>query len=320
MDIERYYQDYSIRRGFEGEKHYRKGWVNCPCPFCTGNPGNHLGYNLANEYFKCWRCGHKSHEKVITRQLGITHKAARKILKLYRGKSFVPKAEIKVKKIKFKFPLDILPIIQNRVAMNYMRQERGFSRQDIHWLWKRYQLMATGDMGFFNYADKEMDLSYRIIAPIMHDLDIVSWQSRDITDTAYLKYITCPAIVETIEHKKVLYNAPDPRKHRTIILCEGIVDVWKVILAGFPATCCFGVSYTYDQLKLLLKYDKVLIMLDPDKAGAESSSNLIKQMIFAGKDAEVISHGYDKDPGDMTKKLIRKILIPLMNQGNYDLL
>lgn len=317
MDIERFYQDYSIRRGYEGEKHYRKGWINCPCPFCTGNPGNHLGYNLGSGYFKCWRCGHKSHEKVIIKLLGIDYRAAKKIVRSYQGKTYVKPAEIKVTKLKFKFPGDILPITKNQAAMAYMRQVRGFSRQDIHWLSKRYQLQATGDMGFFDFQEKELDLSHRIIAPIINDGEIVSWQSRDISNTAFLPYITCPAVVEKIEHKKVLYNPPDFAKYKIIILCEGIMDVWKVALAGFPATCCFGVEYTYDQLKLLLRYDKVLIFFDPDAAGKNQAKTLIKQLIFAGKDAEIVKHQYDADPGDMPKKQIRKILISLMNKGVY---
>lgn len=317
MDIERFYQDYSIRRGYEGEKHFRKGWVNAPCPFCVGNPGNHLGFNLAKNYFKCWRCGHKSHEKVIIKLLGIDYRAAKKIVRSYQGKSYTKPAEIKVTKLKFKFPADMAPIIKNPAAMAYMRKERGFTKQDIHWLFKRYQLQATGDIGFFEYQEKEMDLSYRIIAPILYDGEVVSWQSRDITDTAFLPYITCPAVVETKEHKTVLYNAPDPSKFKIIILCEGIMDVWKVALAGFPATCCFGVEYTYEQLKLLLRYDKVLIFFDPDPAGKVHAKTLIKQMIFAGKDAEIIKHSYNKDPGDMNKLRIRKILKPLMISSNY---
>ena len=57
MDIIRLYRDYGIDHKAEGHKHTRPGWVNTECPFCTGNPGMHLGWNLKEEYFFCWRCG-----------------------------------------------------------------------------------------------------------------------------------------------------------------------------------------------------------------------------------------------------------------------
>ena len=205
-------------------------------------------------------------------------------------------------------PDDLYVLSSYKAGLNYLMYVRGFSRQDSMWLTKRYKLGCTGCEGFFEYGEEMMDLSLRIIAPIFHKNKVVSWQSRDITENAFLKYITCPASVEIIEHKKVLYNAPDPDKYKIIILCEGIVDVWKVVLSGFPATCCFGVEYTYEQLKLLLQYDKVRIFLDPDKAGMISAKKLIKQIIFAGKDAEIVKNLYGCDPGEMTKKLIRKIL------------
>jgi len=304
----RLFQDYSIRRAHEGEKHYRAGWVNIPCPFCSGHSGNHLGFNLDKHYFKCWRCGHKPISKVLEKLLGISFHESKKIIREYKGKISTTPAKIKVVKVNFKMPSDSCSIINNKHAFRYMEQERGFTRRDIHWLAKKYLLQATGPLG----GIKGLDLEYRIVAPIIHQGEVVSWQTRDYTDQAFLRYITCPAKVEKIEHKKVLYNAPDPEQYPVIVLCEGITDVWKVALAGFPATCCFGVEYTYDQLKLLTKYKKIVIFLDPDKAGSNNSHKLLKQLIFAGREAQIVENDTGMDAGDLSKEKISKLLNPLM--------
>lgn len=310
MDISRFFQDYSIRRAHEGEKHYRSGWYNIPCPFCSGHSGNHLGYSLSSNYFKCWRCGYKSIPKVVMRLLGVDFVQAKKIIKQYKGKTRDGGAKARVKRHRFTKPEDCGPLLQNDAAFEYLRFERGFTRKDAIWIAKRFKLEATGCMGWLD----DMDLSFRIIAPIFHEDDMVSWQSRDISNLSSLKYITCPAKYERKEHKQVLYNAPDPDNYPIIVVCEGIIDVWKVVLSGFPATCCFGVEYTYAQLKLLSKYKKVIIFLDPDKAGSNQAAKLFKQLVFAGVDAEVIKNKHDKDPGEMRKTLIRKILNPYFNQ------
>lgn len=46
MDIVRLYHDYGVDHRTEGHKHCRPGWVNTECPFCEGNKGFHLGWNI----------------------------------------------------------------------------------------------------------------------------------------------------------------------------------------------------------------------------------------------------------------------------------
>lgn len=309
MDTRSLYNDYSIRFAYSGDRHYKPGWINIPCPFCTGNSGNHLGYNIVKNYYKCWRCGFKPVSKVLMRILGISYSEAQRIVKEYKGQTRESRTAPKVVKIAFKMPDDTKPLLKNRMAIQYLIEERGFTRQQVHWITKRFHLQATDFMGYLD----DLDLSYRIIAPIFHEGEVVSWQSRDYTDTSSLKYITCPAAVEVIEHKEVLYNAPNPIKYPIVVLCEGIVDVWKVVLAGFPATCCFGVEYKTKQLKLLREYKKVIMFMDPDRAGKIASDKLKRRLIFAGVNAYNILNKWDKDPGDMHIRLIEKILNPLMN-------
>ena len=57
MKLIQLYQDYNVPFQTEGHKHCRDGWVNTECPFCTGNPGLHLGATLDGKIFTCWRDG-----------------------------------------------------------------------------------------------------------------------------------------------------------------------------------------------------------------------------------------------------------------------
>lgn len=309
MDIRSLLNDYSIRYAYPGDRHYKPGWLNLPCPFCSGHGGNHLGYNISKNHFTCFRCGFKPLSKVLMRILGISYSETKRIIKEYKGQTRETKTAIKVVKIAFKMPDDTKPLLQNKMAIQYLMEKRSFTRQQVHWITKRFHLQATGFMGWLD----DLDLSYRIIAPIFHNGEIVSWQSRDYTDESSLKYITCPAIVEITEHKEVLYNAPNPIKYPIVVLCEGIIDVWKVMLAGFPATCCFGVEYKPRQLALLKRYKKVIMFMDPDPAGKRAAKRLKRQLIFAGIQAHKIQNIWGKDPGEMHIKLIEKILNPLMD-------
>ena len=306
MDIVQVYQDYLITRAFESDKHYREGWINTKCPFCTGNPGNHLGYSLEGDYFKCWRCGFHPTEKTLQKLLGISYHEAKILIRKYQGFSRVNHSKkIKVKKNKFMMPPYLIKITESPYAMRYMKEIRknGFTTSEIKKLQKQFKLRCTEEFSPFD----NLDLSYRMIAPLIWDNQVVSWQSRDLTNQSSLRYITCPKKREIIEHKTILYNPPETKK---IVVVEGIFDVYKVFLAGFPVTSCFGVEYTRAQLLLLLQYDEIIIFMDPDKAGVHHRKKLMNQILFAGKQCDFVENTYLKDPGDLAIKQIQKLLNP----------
>ncbi len=306
MNLERLFRDYKITYAGPGDRHYRGGWINLPCPFCQGNQGNHLGYSASYDYFACHRCGGHSTLRVIAKLFGLSYGKAKELINRYPGRGKNRKMKVEVSRSPFKFPDDLKPITQSREAMRYMLT-RGFSRMDIAWLQKRYLLQATGEEGLF----KDMDLSYRILAPITHYYDIVSWQTRDYTGHAGIPYITCPEETEIKHHKEILYCPPDALDQSIIVICEGIMDVWKVALAGFPATCCFGVKYKPAQLRMLMEYEKVIIYFDPDIAGIKAARKIRRQLLFAGVKVGTIK-GHKKDAGATTKKRVVKILNSFM--------
>ena len=300
MNIIEIYNNYGIGYAHEGDRHYRNNWVNIPCPFCSGNPGNHLGFNLTEKYYACHRCGGHPIPKVLVKVLGISYHEVQKLIKSNTGKIQHKTKKIRIKRKNYKMPSLLVSVTNNKLAFNYLKK-RGYTTKDIKTLEKVYDLQATGPVSFF----EKMDLCYRLLAPIKHKGKMVSWQTRDLTNKSKAKYITCPKNREKMEHKHILYNAPD---EQNIVLCEGIFDVWKVFLSGYPATCCFGVEYTNEQLKKLTYYENVYLFFDPDKPGKKQGKLLLNRLIFAGVNCTLIKTDNTKDPGDMTKKEIKQIL------------
>lgn len=304
MDLLRLFQDHGIAFASEGAEHYRPGWLNLPCPFCSGNPGNHLGFNIEEEYFFCWRCGHKPVTKVIESLLGINWRRVKELLRKYDGKTHNPSKKVSLKRKSFKLPAAV-PLKESPGGCFYLKK-RGFSGEEVLLLEDLFELKITQPGAFTD----NMDLSYRVLIPIKHKGKVVSWQTRDMSGNAKLKYISCPEAREVIHHKHIFYNDNGGDE---AVLCEGVFDVWKVTLAGYQAICGFGVELTKEQILRLIKMKKVLIFFDPDIAGQKKSALLYKQLLFTGVEVELVVYlppeGKKKvDPGEMSLGAIQEIL------------
>jgi len=305
LNIQKLLNDYSVMTVPEGHKHYREGWVNVICPFCSGDPGYHLGWNLEKSYAFCWRCGFHPTSLTIAALLRIPIREANKIIHKYKntGKGLKRKNKfinnIKVKRKSFKIP-NHESILKSPPALRYMKK-RGFNSQNIKDLEKKYHIGYTG---YLNKIDT-INLSFRILAPIYFEEKAVTWQTRDISGKSPLKYLACPKSRELIHHKHLLYYPPE---EDVIYLTEGVFDVWKVWLAGYPVTCGFGVELKSAQILFLQKYKKVILFLDPDKAGINKSMILYNSLLFTGIEVERVNNTTNKDAGDMSAEQIKALL------------
>jgi len=314
MDIIKLYQDFGIRSSDTSSKHYREGWVQTQCPFCSGNPGDHLGYHTKHNYFNCWRCGHHSLSESISRILKVNYRKANEIIKQYKGNSKDPiKTSISVKKKAFRLPKS-KHFTASKYGLKYMKK-RGFTEEQINLLIHIFKIRATTPISSMDLGDKKMDLKFRILAPIFYEDEMISWQTRDCTDKSNLKYITCPGIIEKMDHKKLIYFAP--YKHKdfpdTLILSEGVFDVWKIYLAGYFAGCGFGVELTIDQVYWIKNtFKKVILFFDSDIAGIKKTKYLFNQLAFAGMDCFSVSAPKGEDPGSMSLEDIQNHLKPLV--------
>lgn len=91
---------------------------------------------------------------------------------------------------------------------------------------------------------------------------------------------------------------------RTLILCEGYMDVIAVNQAGFQnAVATLGTALTSEQAILMKRYaDEVVICYDADEAGQKATARAIEILRNAGIQVRVLTVPDGKDPDEFIKK------------------
>ena len=298
MNLPQLYQDFNISYADEDHKHYQLGWVNTHCPFCTGNPGMHLGFNEQENYYNCWRCGGHPVTKVISKLIGVSEQEAKGILRKYKIKITTkqePKVTIRAKAHKFPSGVSMMKSHHKKYLAG-----RGFDPDKLEEEWN---LFGTGPISLLD----DVDYKHRIMAPIYWDLQQVTFQARDITDRHKLKYMACPKDRELVHHKHILYGKQEAWGD-TGICVEGITDVWKL---GEKAFATFGIEYTPIQLRLIANtFKRVFVLFDDESQAIKQATKLMNELKFRGLNAERIN--IDGDPGSMKQDdadyLIKQLL------------
>ena len=296
MDIIKLYSDYGIDYKTEGHKHCRPGWVNTPCPFCTGHPGYHLGYNLLGNFYTCWRCGWHPIIPTIAALTNTSYQEAREIVSRYG--MLIPEKDIKIStipKIPHKLPSGASPLMERH--KRYL-EKRGFDPEELE-----RDLMGSGPVSKLD----GVDYKHRIIIPYIWEGEQVSFQTRDITGKSTVKYKACPMNREKIHHKHILYG--DEQEWGLEGICvEGPVDVWKL---GKKAFATSGIKYTRYQLSEIAKrFKRVFVVFDDDPQAIEQAEKLAADLRFMGVEAKRIP--IEGDPGGMelddAKHFVRQLL------------
>lgn len=288
MNIIQLYKDFNVPFATEGHKHCREGWVNTTCPFCTGNPGMHLGYNMADDFYVCWRCGWKATHKALALLIHVSEKEAKEIARKYGGKSHVKSTvTVKVGQKKFRLPPSTAPM--NDRHKRYLTK-RKFDPEVIEKIW---DVQGTGPISLMD----GISFSHRLVIPIYWENRIVSFQTRDITAKHSLRYITCPEQREIIKHKHIFYQAIPTKDSDACICVEGVTDAWRF---GYGAIATFGIKYTKYQVREISKrFKKVFVVFDDDPQAIKQSEKLTAELILRGVDAYSIK--IQGDPGDMAQ-------------------
>ena len=285
MDILQLYQDFSVDHRTEGHKHCRPGWVNTECPFCQGNFGYHLGYDLQSNHYYCWRCGWHPAIPTIAKLIHLPFEETKTIVRRY-GVLFstVKETKMKIRAKAHKLPTGTGPLGTNHIK--YL-ESRGF---DPTYLTQEWGLVGTGPVSLLD----GIDYKHRIIAPVIWDNTEISFISRDITNKHPLRYIVCPQDRELMLHKDVVYGKQDAWSDVGIVV-EGITDVWRF---GSKAVATFGIEYTHKQVRVIAKtFKKVYVCYDDDPQAVIQANKLVADLKFRGTDAKRIP--IVGDPGGM---------------------
>lgn len=297
MDLVQIYRDHSVNYLTEGHKHCRPGWVNTPCPFCTGNYGYHLGGTLDGSHFYCWRCGSHPVKKVLAQLLNLPEYKIKDLLRQYAGTLPELTTVRSKEKKKHKYPTNITPLMFRH--KKYL-EKRGFDPERLERDW---ELVATNVVSTLDKAD----YGNRIMAPIYWEGERVSFQARAISEKKQPKYKACPTEREIIHHKVILYGRQDMWKE-TGICVEGITDVWRL---GFNAFATFGIEYKIQQVRAIAKgFKRVAVVFDDDPQAVIKAEQLVADLCFRGVDAFRIP--IVGDPGGMknddAKYLVKQIM------------
>lgn len=288
MDIIKFYEDNGIEYRTEGHKHCRPGWVNTECPFCTGNPGYHLGYPLeGSSVFVCWRCGNHSVSDTVSALLNVSKKEAFRIIKKYEGITYVPEPKPVLKK-RFKLP----KLTELTKHHKLYLKKRGFLADSLA---KQWGIKSTTPL---SYLDK-IDYRFRIFIPIYWEGQMVSFQTRAVSKKEQIRYKACPKDREIINHKHILYKSPNLLTTNRIIVVEGVTDVWKL---GKYSVATFGIKYKRPQVRELAKYKQVVILFDNDPQAQEQAEQLQADLLEKSVDCWIERVDGQQDPGDLSLK------------------
>jgi hypothetical protein len=290
MDIVQLYQDYSVDFRTEGHKHCRPGWVNTECPWCLspfGHEGYHLGYNLDDNVFVCWRCGWHPITSTVAKVISVSEIEAREIMKGYGLVVSKSPGEpiITIRKKPHRVPSDTGPLSAQH--KKYL-EKRNFDPDKLE---KEWNLLSTGPTSMLDY----LVYKHRIIIPFIWNEIQVSFDSRDTTGKDQSKYKACPKDRELIPHKDILYGKQEYFKGCGIAV-EGPTDVWRLGPHSFATS---GIKFTPAQVRCIAKlFQRVPVMFDGGEPQALKQANaLVSALQFRGVDSFRVD--ITGDPGDM---------------------
>jgi len=283
FDAEKFCLDFGIEYTKEG-KHSGIGWVNLPCPFCSGNPGNHLGLN-EDGYANCFRCGWKDLTKTIAELTGCSYKESQEIRRAYKLRVREPeKQETSIPDI-IEWPIGTIPLMENKTAVDYLENKRNFNALTLQEIWG---LKATGHLGPYKF---------RILAPIYRNNQVVSYQGRDYTDRQIPKYKACPQKLEIYPHKKTLYGEHLARDNQSVIICEGIMDVWRI---GPGAVATYGIDFIPAQVKRIMElWKRVIVLFDSEPQAQKQAEKLANSLFRVEVNILNLAEG---DPADLSQE------------------
>lgn len=289
MDIVRLLEDFNVFYATEGERHTREGWVNMKCPFCTGTEGLHLGFNLEESYFTCYRCGWHPPVQTISHLIGVSLPDTARIIQKYGIVQTKLKKPEKRAEMPFLLPTGLTGLTTQHKT--YLRN-RGFDPDALEQKWG---LQSTGPVSHVG----KIPYKHRIFIPYYWNGELVTFDARDVTGKAENKYQACPVDREIMERKKILYGNQEAWTDGIGIGVEGPADVWRF---GDFACATSGINFKQEQVRLISRiFRTFFIVYDSEIQAQQQARKLKSELRFRGVKAEVVSLKTG-DPGEMQQR------------------
>ena len=145
----------------------------------------------------------------------------------------------------------------------------------------------------------------RVMFPIIDVRgNVIAFGGRVMSD-AKPKYLnTSDTIVFSKSNNLFSLNNAKNSNSRSLILCEGYMDVISLAQAGFTqAVATLGTALTPEQAALMKRYcDEVIICYDADEAGQKATARAIEILRKAGVAVRVLTIPDGKDPDEFLKR------------------
>lgn len=206
----------------------------------------------------------------------------------------------------------------NRFALVDHLRSKGFKPQEL----------VAANLAYQNKNGLISDRFYnRVMFPVI-DLrgNVIAFGGRIMTDQKpkYLNTSDTPVFKKSTNLFALNFAKNDGK--RSLILCEGYMDVIALHQAGFTsAVATLGTALTQEQAMLMKRYaDRVFICYDSDEAGQKATQRAIGFLRNAGIEINVISVPGAKDPdefirenGDKGRDMFERLLEKSGNDIEY---
>ena len=251
---------------------------------------------------------------------------------IYEGGSYVPDEDAKLKddilelydKVagSFHFLLTQNPL--GKKALDYLLSRNvspeiiekfnlGYAPQDRYWLYKfllskNYSEALLAKTGLFSKNYKKMAFfSDRLMFPICDRHGKTIAFGGRILEGEGPKYLNSSDMPQYKKGETAFafhHALPEIRKSKSVILCEGYMDVLAFFQAGIEnAVAPLGTALTEEQVKLLKSFaDTFYLAFDSDQAGQEASYKAIKLCRGLGLNVRILYIKDGKDPSEILQK------------------
>jgi len=316
----------------ESGANVKRGEIAIRCPFCgSADPSMHMGLNLENGWWSCWRNrsqhSGKSPLRLIMKLLRVPYSQARQIAgfgddyidpegfdalaaKLMHRDGTEGRPEQTRRRV---LDLDpgfrvIEPNGRTRLHYEYLVDQRGFDAEgDVAKLGSQYGICA-GVSGVW---------ASRIIIPYYQDEDLVTWTGRAIAP-ATVRYRDLERNESILPPKETLFNhdamlPPAVAQKRILVLVEGPFDALKLDFYGRShgiRAVALSTNAISDAQAFLLNaaatnFQRVIVMMDnATELSVIDSMRMLGSLFFIPNiTAEPVPFGA-KDGAELNRKQI----------------
>lgn len=192
----------------------------------------------------------------------------------------------------------LMPDYTLNAEVKNVRTFRAFNEETLRY----FALQYAESVPLQNREGQAYQLRNRLVMPIHQNERIVGYSLR-ATDGSNPKWSHQPRDIKTSD---ILYNLNNYAHQDTIVVVEGIFDVWAYHELNIYAVCTYGAHLSDMQYKLLLKSGATNIVLsyDGDEAGRTATKKAVAMLRNKAR-IEIVPFNEGEDPEKILREELR---------------